>query len=106
MIHRMLTDQDTTRTTGVVYITRKDDESGIFQVKYAGSGTFTVCLEGRADPDADWYKVEEFDNTSSDDHNDLASDTTIASVVVMFPQMRVRLSATASTPSVSAWVNE
>ncbi len=105
-IHKLLTNKSTPRLSETKYIQRRDDESGIFQMSYAGSGSFTLSLEGRADEDAPWYKVEEFTEASSDDHNDLASDTTIASVVVIFPQMRANLSAALNGPSVSCWLVE
>jgi hypothetical protein len=105
--HKMLAAQTTTRQTAAINILQADDESGVFQIEWtdAGSGAFTINLEGRATPDAPWYQIEEFKEDSSDSHNDLASDTTIASVVVTFPQMRVNLSAI-TNGSISAWLVE
>ena len=103
--HSLLEASTTTATSSIVHPQRFTDESGIFQVEYGGSGTFTITIEGRATDSADWYKIDEFKHNSSDDHNDMVSGTTIASVVVLFPQMRANLSAN-SAATVSAWLVE
>jgi len=106
-INTFFTDRTGTVTTLPIYPQRSGDESGIFQIDWDESGTFTINLEGRASSEADWYVIEQFTETSIDDHNNLAlsGDTTIASVVVIFPEMRCVIKAISSA-TLGAWLVE
>jgi hypothetical protein len=86
---------------------RATDETGLFHIDWNGTGTFTCVLQGRSAPDAPWFDVQEFDETSSDDHNDLgASAVSIASVVIIFPQMRASSSNFTGGARLGAWFTE
>jgi len=99
-LHTFFEDQDGPVTSRTIYPQRVVDESGLFQVAYNGTGSFTVKLEAQASPTAPWYELESLENGA------MGANDTEAKVIVIFPNMRCRLALTTGTPEVSAWLVE
>jgi hypothetical protein len=105
--HELFNNHGVPGDTDALSFNRAIDETGIFQIDWNGNGTFTCILQGRTEPNAPWFDVQEFDETSSDDHNDLgATALTIASVITLFPQMRVSTSGFSGSARLGGWLTE
>ena len=71
--------------------------TGTFQVEITGAAT--VKCQGRADSEAPWVDIAEYD---ADDMN---ADDSAATWVTLMPEMRANVSAYTSG-AVSAWIGE
>jgi hypothetical protein len=102
--HTLFTDRTLNGLTTPVHPARRNDEAGIFQIEWDGNGTFDIELQGRSVESAEWYNIEAFDETTTM----TGSPQTVATVVVIFPQMRARIAnvSTSPAPSISAWLTE
>lgn len=87
----------------IIHPNRIGDETGLFQVKIdTPTATPKVALFGRAEPNAPWFNVQEYDV------DDMDSEDTAASVVAIFPEMRVGVIGPGSEAvvDIGAWLVE
>ncbi len=85
-------------TPTAVNCRRRNRVEGLFQLHISGSAT--VQLQGRATGSAQWHPIGDYDESDVD-----GTSKTFARAVVLFPEMRLVISAL-SSGTVSAHVDD
>ncbi len=87
---------------GILYTQRIRDRSGLVQIAAQAGLTGDVQVQVRPMPGEAWLTI--LTVTQADWNAD--PNFTVAKVITMFPEMRLRSNITAGAPSVDAWITE